>query len=84
MIIRELTGGIYFGQPRGIETMSSGKRRGINTLVYEEDEITRIAHVAFQIARQRKNQVCSIDKANVLETTRILETSRNRGRRILS
>jgi 3-isopropylmalate dehydrogenase len=71
MIIRELTGGIYFGQPRGVETMSSGKRRGINTLVYEEDEIARIAHVAFQIARQRKSQVCSIDKANVLETTEL-------------
>ena len=69
LIIRELTGGIYFGEPRGIETLDSGKRRGINTLVYHEDEIIRIADVAFKIARQRDNRVCSIDKANVLETT---------------
>ena len=69
LIIRELTGGIYFGEPRGIETLDSGKRRGINTLVYHEDEIIRIADVAFKIARQRGNRVCSIDKANVLETT---------------
>ncbi len=69
LIIRELTGGIYFGEPRGVETLESGRRRGINTLVYHEDEISRIAHVAFKIARQRDNRVCSIDKANVLETT---------------
>ena len=69
MIVRELTGGIYFGTPRGVETMDSGKRKGINTLVYEEGEIERIAHVAFQIARQRNRRVCSVDKANVLETT---------------
>ncbi len=71
LIIRELTGGIYFGEPRGIETLPSGKRRGVNTLVYEEDEIARIAHVAFKIARQRGKRVCSIDKANVLETTEL-------------
>ena len=69
LIVRELTGGIYFGEPRGIETMDSGKRRGINTLVYDEDEISRIAHASFKIARQRNNRLCSIDKANVLETT---------------
>ena len=69
LIIRELTGGIYFGEPRGVETLESGKRRGFNTLVYHEDEIKRIAEVAFKIARQRGNRVCSIDKANVLETT---------------
>ncbi len=69
LIIRELTGGIYFGEPRGVETLESGRRRGINTLVYHDDEIVRIASVAFEIARQRDNRVCSIDKANVLETT---------------
>ena len=69
LIVRELTSGIYFGTPRGVEKMESGKRRGINTLVYEEDEIERIAHVAFEIARRRNCRVCSIDKANVLETT---------------
>ena len=69
MILRELTGGIYFGEPRGIETLDSGKRRGINTLIYHEDEISRIAHAGFKIARQRDNRLCSIDKANVLETT---------------
>ncbi|MDE0309482.1 MAG: 3-isopropylmalate dehydrogenase [Acidiferrobacterales bacterium] len=71
LIIRELTGGIYFGEPRGVETLDCGKRRGVNTLVYHEDEISRIAHVAFKIARQRDNRVCSIDKANVLETTEL-------------
>ena len=71
LIVRELTGGIYFGQPRGIETTESGKRRGVNTLVYDEDEILRIAHVAFNIARQRGSRVCSVDKANVLETTEL-------------
>ncbi len=69
LIIRELTGGIYFGEPRGVETLDSGRRRGINTLVYHDDEISRIAGVAFEIARQRSGQLCSIDKANVLETT---------------
>lgn len=69
LIIRELTGGIYFGEPRGVETLESGRRRGINTLIYHDDEVKRIAHVAFNIARQRDNRVCSIDKANVLETT---------------
>ena len=71
MIVRELTGGIYFGEPRGVETLDSGKRRGINTLVYHEDEIARITHVAFEIARKRANRVCSVDKANVLETTEL-------------
>ncbi len=71
MIVRELTGGIYFGRPRGVETTSEGKRRGFNTLVYDEDEISRIAHAAFRIARQRNHQVCSVDKANVLETTEL-------------
>lgn len=69
VIIRELTGGIYFGEPRGVETLESGRRRGINTLIYHDDEISRIAGVAFEIARQRSGRLCSIDKANVLETT---------------
>jgi 3-isopropylmalate dehydrogenase len=71
LIVRELTGGIYFGQPRGIETLPSGERRGINTLVYTESEIDRICRVAFDIARKRDSRVCSVDKANVLECTEL-------------
>lgn len=69
LIVRELTGGIYFGQPRGFRTLDNGERQGYNTLVYSESEIERIAHVAFQAAQKRSKQVCSIDKSNVLETT---------------
>ncbi|PQJ95122.1 3-isopropylmalate dehydrogenase [Chromatium okenii] len=69
MIVRELTGDIYFGQPRGIETLPSGERRGINTMVYTESEVERICRVAFEIAMKRNKQVCSVDKANVLECT---------------
>jgi 3-isopropylmalate dehydrogenase len=68
MILRELNGDIYYGEPRGIETTSSGERVGFNTMRYSESEIARIAHVAFQTARQRRKKVCSVDKANVLET----------------
>ncbi|WPL17589.1 3-isopropylmalate dehydrogenase [Thiorhodovibrio winogradskyi] len=71
MIIRELTGGIYFGQPRGVETLPSGERRGFNTLVYTESEIERICRVAFDIAMKRNRRVCSVDKANVLEATEL-------------
>ena len=71
MIVRELTGGIYFGQPRGIRTLESGERQGYNTLVYKESEIERIAEVAFDIARKRGSKVCSVDKANVLEVTEL-------------
>jgi len=71
MIVRELTGGIYFGQPRGVETLDSGERRGVNTLVYTESEIDRICRVAFDIARKRGKRVCSVDKANVLECTEL-------------
>jgi 3-isopropylmalate dehydrogenase len=71
MIVRELTGGIYFGQPRGIERLASGERRGINTLVYTESEIDRICRVAFDIAMKRGKRVCSVDKANVLECTEL-------------
>lgn len=69
LIVRELTGGIYFGQPRGVRTLENGERQGYNTLVYSESEIERIAHVAFQAAQKRGKRVCSIDKSNVLETT---------------
>jgi 3-isopropylmalate dehydrogenase len=71
MIVRELTGGIYFGQPRGIRTLENGDKEGYNTLVYNESEIKRIAQVAFDIARKRGSKVCSVDKANVLECTEL-------------
>jgi 3-isopropylmalate dehydrogenase len=71
MIVRELTGDIYFGQPRGIHTNEKGEREGINTMRYSESEIKRIAHVAFQIAMRRSKKLCSVDKANVLETTEL-------------
>ncbi len=69
MIVRELTGGLYFGEPRGIETLPDGSRRGVNTLVYTTEEIRRIGRVAFDLARKRNRRVCSVDKANVLECT---------------
>lgn len=71
MIVRELTGGIYFGQPRGIRALDNGERQGYNTLVYSESEIERIARVAFEIAMKRDRRVCSVDKANVLECTEL-------------
>lgn len=71
MIVRELTGGIYFGQPRGIRTREDGQREGFNTLVYSESEIERIARMAFSVARKRNKRVCSVDKANVLEATEL-------------
>jgi len=71
MIVRELTGGIYFGQPRGIRRLANGERQGFNTLVYSESEIRRIGHSAFNIAMQRSKRLCSIDKANVLECTEL-------------
>ncbi len=69
LILRELTGDIYFGQPRGVRTTESGEREGFDTMRYTESEIRRIAHSAFQAARKRQRRVCSVDKANVLETT---------------
>jgi len=69
MIVRELTGDIYFGQPRGIAVNELGEREAYNTMRYCESEVRRIAHVAFQIAMQRNRKLCSVDKANVLETT---------------
>ncbi len=69
MIVRELTGDIYFGQPRGIHVNADGEREGFNTMRYSESEIRRIAHVAFGIAMKRNKKLCSVDKANVLECT---------------
>ncbi|GLQ30940.1 3-isopropylmalate dehydrogenase [Litoribrevibacter albus] len=69
LIVRELTGGIYFGKPRGIRTLENGEREGYNTYVYSESEIRRIAKVAFESAQKRNKKLCSVDKANVLEVT---------------
>jgi 3-isopropylmalate dehydrogenase len=69
MIVRELTGDIYFGQPKGIRELPGGERQGYDTMLYSESEIRRIAHIAFGIARKRRRKVCSVDKANVLETS---------------
>ena len=71
MVVRELTGGIYFGQPKGVEELADGTKKGVNTLVYTTPEIDRIAKVAFDVARKRGNKVCSVDKANVLECTEL-------------
>ena len=70
LIVRELTGDVYFGEPRGIETRN-GERVGINTMIYSEAEIVRIAHVAFKAAQQRGGRLCSVDKMNVLESTQL-------------
>ena len=71
MIVRELTGGIYFGQPRGIRSRDDGQREGFNTLVYSEAEIERIARSAFETAMKRDKRLCSVDKANVLEVSEL-------------
>ncbi len=68
MIVRELTGGLYFGEPRGIEDLPDGTRRGVNTQVYTTPEIQRVARVAFELAGKRGNRVCSVEKANVMES----------------
>ncbi len=68
MIVRELTGGVYFGEPRGIETLADGTRCGVNTQVYTTPEIERVARVAFELAQRRGNKVCSVEKANVMES----------------
>ncbi len=68
MIVRELTGGVYFGEPRGIEDLGNGERRGVNTQVYTTSEIHRVARVAFELARKRHNRVTSCEKANVMES----------------
>ncbi len=67
LIVRELTGGVYFGEPRGVSQLADGQRRGVNTHAYTSDEIRRVARVAFARARERKGMVCSVDKANVME-----------------
>jgi 3-isopropylmalate dehydrogenase len=69
VIIRELTSGIYFGEPRGIETLADGQRRGFNTEQYTTNQVRRVARSAFELARTRSNKVCSVDKANVLEAS---------------
>ena len=68
MILRELTGGVYFGEPRGIEELPDGRRRGVNTQVYTSDEVVRVARVGFELATKRDNRVMSVEKANVMES----------------
>ena len=69
MIVRELTGDIYFGQPRGIRQLPNGERQGFDTMHYSESEVRRVAHVGYQIAMKRGKKLCSVDKANVLDTS---------------
>lgn len=69
LIVRELTGGIYFGEPRGVRVLANGERQGFNTYVYSESEIERIGRTAFEMAQKRNRKLCSVDKANVLEVT---------------
>jgi 3-isopropylmalate dehydrogenase len=71
LVIRELTGGIYFGKPKGIEKLPNGEERGVNTEVYTTEEVRRIAKVAFEAARKRRKKVTSVDKANVLESSEL-------------
>jgi 3-isopropylmalate dehydrogenase len=71
LVVRELTGGIYFGQPKGVSRLPDGTERGVNTEVYTTPEIERIAHVAFQAGLKRRKKVTSVDKANVLEVTEL-------------
>lgn len=71
MVVRELTGGIYFGSPKGIFTTETGEKRGVNTMAYTESEIDRIGRVAFETARKRQGKLCSVDKANVLEVSQL-------------
>lgn len=67
LFVRELVGGVYFGEPRGIESLSDGRRRGVNTHAYTSDQIVRVARIAFEAARTRGNRVCSVEKGNVME-----------------
>src|SRR5690625_6002564 len=82
LIVRELTGGIYFGQPRGIRTLDNGEREGYNTYVYSESEIERIGRIAFEMAQKRQGRVCSVDKANGLEDTMLWRDVRSEERRV--
>ncbi|HET9114119.1 MAG TPA: 3-isopropylmalate dehydrogenase [Burkholderiales bacterium] len=82
MIVRELTGDLYFGQPRGIRVNADGEREGYNTMRYTESEVRRVAHIGFQIAMKRNKKLCSVEKANVLETSElwreiVIETGRH-------
>jgi 3-isopropylmalate dehydrogenase len=71
LVVRELTGGIYFGEPKGIFTTETGERRGVNTMAYTESEINRIGRVAFEAAQKRSGRLCSVDKSNVLEVSQL-------------
>ena len=71
MVVRELTGGVYFGQPKGVFTTESGEKRGVNTMAYTESEIDRIAKVGFETAQKRGKKLCSVDKANVLDVSQL-------------
>jgi 3-isopropylmalate dehydrogenase len=71
MVVRELTGGIYFGKPKGIFEEADGSKRGVNTMAYSAQEVDRIAHVAFDLAQKRSRKLCSVDKANVLEVSQL-------------
>ncbi len=71
VILRELSGDAYFGEPRGVSISATGKRVGINTMHYTEEQIERVAHAGFQCARQRKRKLCSVDKANVLDVMQL-------------
>ena len=71
LIVRELTGGLYFGKPRGVHELDNGEKEGFNTLVYRESEVERIARVAVDVARKRSGRLCSVDKANVLEVSEL-------------
>ena len=79
LIVRELAGGIYFGEPRGIRVLENGEREGFNTYKYSESEIIRIGRTAFEMARKRNRKVCSVDKANVLEATMLWRDPHVRG-----
>ncbi|OSO94272.1 3-isopropylmalate dehydrogenase [Cylindrospermopsis raciborskii CENA303] len=78
MVVRELTGGIYFGKPKGIFATETGERRGVNTMVYSESEIERIGRVAFETAQKRSGKLCSVDKANVLEVSQLWREGMNK------
>ncbi|MEM0980946.1 MAG: 3-isopropylmalate dehydrogenase [Cyanobacteria bacterium P01_H01_bin.58] len=71
MVVRELTGGIYFGEPKGVFAAETGEKRGVNTMAYKESEIDRIGRVAFTTAQKRQGRLCSVDKANVLEVSQL-------------
>ena len=84
MVIRELTGGLYFGEPRGREQLADGGERGVNTMVYTTREIERVARVGFEVARKRRKRLTSVDKANVLDRVPALARGRHPGRPRLS